>query len=50
MYGMSTCTVSEIDNPPAPSSGTYERLSQPPTDDNYAVPPELGTMVTFCFI
>ncbi|XP_065908914.1 uncharacterized protein [Dysidea avara] len=31
----------KIDNPPAPSSGTYERLSQPPTDDNYAVPPEL---------
>jgi len=36
-------TILEIDNPPAPSStGAYERLSQPPSDDDYSVPPELG--------
>ena len=37
----------EIECPPAPTTGTYERLSQPPSEDNYAVPPELGM---WCYI
>ena len=39
----------EIECPPAPTTGTYERLSQPPSEDNYAVPPELGMRATILY-